>query len=151
MAAQRCILLTVTAIVCSAGPARAQWVVAPYLGINLAGDAEFRRGGPGLSVAYFIGRVGFEFDVERYNHFYKDVNVTGLVRNNCGVGPASEPCVDLNTDAIGYMGNIVAPIRFTGAQKWRPYAVAGLGVIHSWLTDPSHAVADTNQNNLAFN
>jgi hypothetical protein len=128
MAAQRCILLTVTAIVCSAGPARAQWVVAPYLGINLAGDAEFRRGGLGLSVAYFIGRVGFEFDVERYNHFYKDVNVTGLVRNNCGVGPASEPCVDLNTDAIGYMGKYrradsihgraeMAPLRRRGARR----------------------------------
>lgn len=151
MRVQHCILLTLTAIVWTAAPAQAQWVVTPFLGINLAGDAEFRRGGPGVSVAYFDGLLGFEFDVERYNHFYKDKNVTDLVDNNCGVGPASMSCVDLNTDAIGYMGNLVMPIRLTRAKNWRPYASAGLGLIHSWLTDPSNTVVDTNQNNLAFN
>jgi opacity protein-like surface antigen len=151
MRAQHGILLAVTAIALTAAPAQAQWVITPYLGINLAGDAEFRRGGPGVSVAHFDGLLGFEFDVERYNHFYKDKNVTGLVENNCGVGPASMACTDLNTDAIGYMGNVVTPIRITSAKNWRPYAAAGLGVIHSWLTDPSNTVADTNQNNFAFN
>jgi opacity protein-like surface antigen len=151
MRAQHGILLTVAAIALTAAPAQAQWVVTPYLGINLAGDAEFRRGGPGVSVAHFDGLLGFEFDVERYNHFYKDKNVTGLVENNCGVGSASMACTDLNTDAIGYMGNVVTPIRITSAKDWRPYAAAGLGVIHSWLTDPSNTVADTNQNNFAFN
>jgi opacity protein-like surface antigen len=151
MRAQNGILLTVAAIALTAAPAQAQWVVTPYLGINLAGDAEFRRGGPGVSVAHFDGLLGFEFDVERYNHFYKDKNVTGLVENNCGVGSASMACTDLNTDAIGYMGNVVTPIRITSAKDWRPYAAAGLGVIHSWLTDPSNTVADTNQNNFAFN
>ena len=71
--------------------------------------------------------------------------------NNCGVGPRDESCVDLNTDAIGFMGNVVAPIRITHAKNWRLYATAGLGVIHSWVTDPSNTVADTNQNNFAFN
>jgi opacity protein-like surface antigen len=145
------VLFPVMVVVCTAVPARAQWVVTPYLGINLAGDAEFRRGGPGVSVAYFGSRFSFEFDVERYNHFYRDKNVTGLVSNNCGVGPAGEPCTDLNTDAIGYMGNIAAPIRIAGAPNWRPYAAAGLGVIHSSVTDPSGVVTDTNQNNFAFN
>jgi hypothetical protein len=151
MRVQRCILLTLTATAWTVAPAQAQWVVTPYLGINLAGDAEFRRGGPGGSVAYFGGRLGFEFDVERYNHFFKDKDVAQLVSNNCGVGPAGEPCVDLNTDAIGFMGNVVAPIRITDAKNWRPYATAGLGMIRSWVTDPSNTVADTNQNNFAFN
>jgi opacity protein-like surface antigen len=150
MRAQTCMLLTLTAMAWTAAPAHAQWVVTPYMGINLAGDAEFRRGGPGVSAAYVVGPVAFEFDVERYNHFFKDKEVTGLVPNNCGVGPTGEPCTDLNTDAIGYMGNVVAPIRIRGANHWRPYATAGLGVIHSWVTDPSKTVADTNQNNLAF-
>src|SRR5262249_58408734 len=96
---QRRILLTLTAIAWTAAPAQAQWVVTPYLGINLAGDAEFRRGGPGVSAAYFVNRLGFEFDVERYNHFFKDKDVAHLVTNNCGVGPAGELCTDLNTDA----------------------------------------------------
>ena len=121
------------------------------LGINLAGDAEFRRGGPGVSIAFVGERLGFEFDVERYNHFFKDKDMAHLVPNNCGVGPRDESCVDLNTDAIGFMGNVVAPIRITHAKNWRLYATAGLGVIHSWVTDPSNTVADTNQNNFAFN
>ena len=132
-------------------PAQAQWVVTPYLGINLASDAEFRRGGPGVSVAFFGERLGFEFDVERYNHFFKDKDVTQHVSNNCGVGPTDESCIDLNTDAIGFMGNVMAPIRITDAKNWRPYATAGLGVIHSWVTEPSNTGADTNQNNFAFN
>jgi len=147
---QRCILLTLAATAWTVAPAHAQWVVTPYLGINLAGDAEFRRGGPGVSVAFFGDRLGFELDVERYNHFYKDKDVANLVANNCGVGPAGEPCTDLNTDALGFMGNVVVPIRITDAKNWRPYAAAGLGVIHSWVTDPSNTVADTNQNNVAF-
>lgn len=151
MHVQRCILLVLAAIVWTAAPARAQWVVTPYLGINLAGDAEFRRGGPGVSAAYFGRRLGFECDLERYNHFFKDEDVAHLVQNNCGVGPQNQPCADLNTDAIGFMGNVVAPIRITGAKNWRPYATAGLGVIRSWVTDPSHTVADTDQNNLAVN
>ena len=146
---QRCILLTLTATAWTVAPAQAQWDVTPYLGINLAGDAEFRRGGPGLSVA-FGERLRFEFDVERYNHFFKDKDLAHLVSNNCGVGPSDAPCTDLNTDAIGFMGNVMAPIRLADAKNWRPYAVAGLGVIRSWVTDPSNTVADTHQNNFAF-
>jgi hypothetical protein len=125
--------------------------VTPYLGVNLAGDAEFRKGGPGGSVAYFGDNVGFEFDVERYNHFFKDKDVANLIPNDCGVGPHGEPCTDLNTDAIGFMGNVVVPMRVASAKNWRPFATAGLGVIRSWVTDPSNTVVDTNQNNLALN
>ena len=111
-------LLTVLVVAWTAAPAQAQWVVSPYLGINLAGDAEFRRGGPGGSGGYFGGRLGFEFDVQRYHHFFKDKNVD-LVPNNCAPG-VPPPCIDLNTDAWSFMGNVVAPIRSEGA-KWRPY------------------------------
>jgi opacity protein-like surface antigen len=151
MRVQRSVLLALSAIAWTAASAQAQWVVAPYLGINLAGDAEFRRGGPGVSVGHFGGALGFEFDVERYNHFFKDKDVAQLVPNNCGVGPSNVGCTDLNTDAIGFMGNVVAPVRLTSATNWRPYATAGLGVIRSWVTDPSNTVADTHQNNFAFN
>ena len=129
---QRCILFTLTATAWTVAPAQAQWVGTPYLGINLAGDAEFRRGGPGVSVAWFGDRLGFEFDVERYNHFFKDKDPADLVAGNRGVGTAGGPCTDLNTDAIGYMANAIVPIRIADAKNWRPYAAAGLGVIHPW-------------------
>ena len=140
-------LLTMLVMPWTAAPAQAQWVATPYLGINLAGDAEFRRGGPGGSVGYFGGRLGFEFDVQRYHHFFKDKNVD-LVPNNCAPGGAP-PCIDLNTDAWSFMGNVVAPIRNKGA-KWRPYGTAGLGVIHAWIEGPGDQY-DIGQNNLAFN
>jgi opacity protein-like surface antigen len=149
MRVQRCILLMLTAIAWTATPARAQWVVTPYLGINLAGDAEFRRGGPGVSAGYFGDRLGFEVDVMmRYGHFFKDKNVA-VVPNNCGVGPRTDVCIDLNTRARSFMGNVVVPIR-SKAAKWRPYGVAGLGVIHPWVDGPGDQY-DSAQNDLAFN
>jgi opacity protein-like surface antigen len=135
----------------TAAPAQAQWLVTPHLGINLAGDAEFRRGGPGGSLGYLGDRLGFEVDFQRYQHFFKDEDVASLVPNNCGVGPAAAPCTDLNTDAAGFTGNVVVLVRGQGAKSWRPYVTAGLGVIHAWIQDPSHTVADTAQNNLAVN
>lgn len=85
MRARDGILFSVLVVASTAVPAQAQWVVTPYLGINLAGDAEFRRGGPGVSGGYFGDRLGFEFDLQRYHHFFKDKNVD-LVPNNCAPG-----------------------------------------------------------------
>jgi opacity protein-like surface antigen len=144
------ILLAALVVACTATSAEAEWVVTPYLGINLAGNVEFRRGGPGGSVGYFGDRLGFEFDFERYQHFFKDKDVAGLVPNNCGIGPSGEPCTDLNTDAVGLMANVVAPIRIKGAENWRPYATAGLGVIHAWFDAPGDQY-DTDQDNLGVN
>ena len=111
------------------------------------GRRRIPQGGPGGSVGYFGGWLGFELDVQRYHHFFKDKNVD-LVPNNCapGVGPQ---CTDLNTDAWSFMGNVVAPIRSKGV-KWRPYGTVGLGVIHSWVEGPGDQY-DIGQNNPAFN
>ena len=109
----------------TAAPASAEWAVTPYIGINLAGDAEFRRGGPGGSIGYFGDRLGVELDFMRYNHFFKDEKVE-LVPNNCRPSlPPGTQCIDLNTDATGFMGNLVVPFRGREA-KWRFYATAGL-------------------------
>jgi hypothetical protein len=147
MRARNHILLTVLVLAWAPIPAQAQWVVTPYLGTNLADDTEFRRGGPGVSGGYSGDRVGFEFDIQRYHHFFKDRNVD-LVPNNCAPG-VSGPCIDLNTDAWSFMGNVVALTRSKGA-KWRPYGTAGLGVIHAWIEGPGDQY-DVGQNNLALN
>src|SRR5262245_31138472 len=130
-----------------AGLARAQWVVTPYLGATLAGDAEFRRGGPGGSGGYFGDRVGVEFEVHRYHHFFKDRNVD-LVPNNCAPGVGA-PCIDLNTDAWSFMGNMVAfvPGKRT---RWRPYGTAGLGAVHPWIEGPGD-LYDVDQTDPAVN
>jgi hypothetical protein len=139
-------LLAILVAAWTPAPARAQWVITPYLGINLAGDAEFRRGGPGISGGRVGNRLGFEFDVQRYHHFFKDSRIE-LVPNNCAPGVRAT-CIDLNTDAWSFMGNVLAPIRSKGA-KWRPYGTAGIGVIQAWVEGPGDQY-DVEQDNFAL-
>jgi opacity protein-like surface antigen len=139
-------VLTLLVIAATALPAHAQWIGTPYIGVNLAGDTEFRRGGVGGAFGYLGDRLGFEFDVERHHHFFKDKNVD-LVPNNCTPGRSTN-CIDLNTRASRFMGNVVAPLRGRG-EKWRPYGTAGLGVIRPWIEGPG-AQYDVQQSDLAF-
>ena len=148
MGARSFVLLAALAAL-GATTASAEWAVTPYLGINLAGDTEFRRGGPGGSIAYFGDRLGFEVDFQRYHHFFKDEKVE-LVPNNCRPSlPPGTQCIDLNTDATGFMGNLVVPLRGKQA-RWRPVATAGFGVIHAWVEGPGDTY-DVEQDDLAVN
>jgi hypothetical protein len=91
----------------AAAPAQAQWLASPYLHGNF-GDVEFRRGGPGGSIGYFGRRLGFEFDVDRHHHFFKDKELES-VPNPCIPGVVG-PCIDSDTDAWIFMVNsLVAP------------------------------------------
>jgi hypothetical protein len=132
---------------CTGPAARAQITVTPVLGVNLAGDAEFRRGGGGLSIGYLGERLGFELEAQRHIHLFKDKNVD-LVPNNCGVAPLGSPCIDLNTRAWSYMANVMVPIRDRMA-TWHPYGTVGLGVIHPWIEGPGDQY-DVAQNDLAL-
>lgn len=143
-------LLALAVNALTAVSAQAQWIVTPYLGVNLAGDAEFRRGGPGGAIGYLGDRLGFEFDVQRYHHFFKDKNVD-LIPNNCGVEGVTGPCIDLNTDAWSFMGNVVAAIGGKD-RKWRPYGVVGAGVIKPWIAGGGSAnTIHVSQTDLAVN
>lgn len=137
----RCILLTVLVVVSTTARAQAQWVATGYLGLNVAGDVEVGKGGPGFSVGYFGGRLGFEFDFERYIHFFKDEDVGDLL---------PDPRADLDTDAISLMGNVVVPFRLQGATRLRPYGAAGIGMIRA-MFDSAGAQSDTQQNDFGFN
>jgi opacity protein-like surface antigen len=138
--ARRALLLTALVVAWTAAPAHAQWVVSPYVGTNI-GDVKAGQVGVGGSVGYLGGLIGFEFDFDRYGHFFKDADVSGIVPD---LG------TDLDTDAMSFMGNVVAPIRIQGATNWRPYGAAGLGVIHAWF-DSANDLFDADQNNLGFN
>src|SRR5262245_13087460 len=141
-------LLAVMVVAWMAAPAHAQWLVTPTVALNVAGDVEHGKGGPGVSFGYLSDRLGFEFDVQRYQHFFKDSEVFPLNPSappNCRPG-VSGACTDIDTDAIGFMGNVVLPIRILGATKWHPFGSAGLGMIRAWTNEEGRA-----QNNLAFN
>ena len=103
-------------------------------------------------MGYFGTDLGFELDFQRYRHFFKDSEISPLdpaAPPNCRPG-ISGPCTDINTDAFGFMGNVVVPIRIQGATKWRPYGTAGLGWIHAWANGAS-AQEHRSQNDLGFN
>lgn len=147
MTSRRNTLLAVTVVAWTAAPAHAQWLVTPYVAGNVAGDVERGKGGPGVSVGYAGDRLGFELDVLRYQHFFKDAEVVPLDPSappNCQPGVGG-PCRDINTDAIGIMGHVVLPIRIHGATKWHPFGSAGLGVIRAWTNEEDRA-----QSNVAF-
>jgi opacity protein-like surface antigen len=114
-----------------------------YLDTNVAGDVQSGRAGVGASVGYYLrGRLGFELDVERHPHFFRDEDVADVV---------PDPRIDLNTDATLFMGNVVAPLHIRGAEIWRPYATAGLGVIHAVFDSRGADQYDRDQWNLTFN
>jgi hypothetical protein len=136
-------VLLVPFVAWTAAPVHAQWVITPQLGANLAGDVEFRRGGPGASVGYFGRRLGVELEFQRYQHFFKDSEIVPLdpgAPPNCTRSVSR--CVDINTDAMGFMGNVVMPFRGTGTTRWRPYGSAGFGVIRAWTNEKSRAQND---------
>jgi opacity protein-like surface antigen len=136
----RCILLIVLGVGIAA-PAAAQWVATPYAGINVGGDVEAGKGGLGGSFGYFGDRVGFEFDFQRFQHFFKDADVSNNV-------PDSR--IDFDTDAWSFMGNVVAPLHLKHALKLRPYAAGGLGAIRARF-DSADNRFDAKQTNLGFN
>jgi opacity protein-like surface antigen len=147
MHVRRLALFFVLLVACTAVRAQAQLLITPHLGINLAGDAEFRRGGPGGSIAYWGHRLGVELEYMHYFHFFKDRNID-IIPNNCTPG-VQGLCIDLNTRARGVMGSAVVLLGSTRA-KWRPYGSAGVGVIHAWIEGPGEQY-DVDQNNLAIN
>lgn len=133
-------------VVCVAAPASAQVVVSPHINAKLAGDVETERGGAGMSVGYYLPAwrglgVGLELGAGWYGHFFRDEDVASLVPDG----------VDLNTDALVVMGNLVLPVSIPHAPIWRPYATAGLGVIHAIFAVPGDEEYDTDQDNLALN
>jgi len=148
MRIRRSLFLIVLLVACTAVRAQAQLQATPHLGVNLAGDAEFRRGGPGGSVAYWGDRLGFEVEYMHYFHFFKDKNVD-IVPNNCTPDVTQFPCIDLNTRARSITGSVVGLLGGKGA-RWRPYGTAGLGIIHAWIEGPGEQY-DVGQNILAVN
>ena len=132
-----------------------QPIVSGTLGINIAGDLEFRRGGYGLSVGYLTKKIGFELEIMRHQHFFKDSDMLSYIK---------DPNIDMNTDAILYTLNILYPVQLKHHSRLHPLISGGAGIYHSWfdainyLSLPSNQTPinheydtlDTRQNNLGF-
>lgn len=134
------LLFTVLLVGCTATPAMGQWMATGYLGTNFGG-VEKGKGGIGGSVGYVPGRLGFELDLERHWHFFKDADI-----GNTG----TQQAVDIDTRATSLMVSAIVPIRAPRGRRWRPYCAAGLGVIRATF---KHAgpTASVHQDDVAFN
>ena len=145
MRSRYCILLIVALLAGAAAPVNAQLLITPHLDAKVAGEVETERGGVGMSLGYYLHvwrgvGAGLELDAAWHGHFFRDKDVASLV-------PAG---VDLNTDALILMGNVVVPVSIPGAPIWRPYAAVGLGAIRAIFTAPNDKQYDTDQYNLTF-
>ncbi|MEY2936989.1 MAG: hypothetical protein RL033_7738 [Pseudomonadota bacterium] len=138
-------LLSLALFASRAAPAHAQLAISPHLDAKVAGDVETARGGVGMSVGYYLPAwrgigAGLELDAAWHGHFFRDADVAQLVPEG----------VDLNTDALLLMSQLVVPVSIPGAPIWRPYGTVGLGVIHAIFTVPSSKEYDTDQDNLTL-
>src|SRR5262245_36263282 len=102
---RRLVTFAITVVILNATAAQGQWLITPYLGGNISGGVEQGKGGPGVSVGYFGGVFEFEFDFQRYQHFFKDSEVSPLdpgAPPNC-TAASMGPCTDIDTDAMSFM------------------------------------------------
>jgi len=123
-------------LVMTAAPARADWLVTPYLGTAFGGDASSQHVIYGAAAAWMShGIVGVEFDGSI---------APDLLDEDDGVilGIA-----DSNVTTL--MGSLVigAPLGEPGV---RPYAVAGAGLIRSRVSD-ANDIFDIDENSFGIN
>ena len=142
-------LLTLFLLAAAAAPARADWLLTPYLGVVFGGganafvlndlDDEFeQRINLGGSVSFQTkGLLGFEVDYSVSPNFFQFTGGT----NNFDI-------LDLNSSVQTLMGNVVLAGR-TGAL--RPYLTAGAGTIRVTLSSASDVLGDLTSNDTGYN
>ncbi len=136
-----------------ATPARADWLLTPYLGGVFGGaansfvvndlDDEFeQRMTLGASLVYFVnGIFGVEVDYSVAPNFFQFTGGTG-----------NFDLLDLDSSVQTLMGNVVLAIPVGGADGvFRPYVSAGLGSIRTKLRSESDVFDDLNSNDTGYN
>ena len=109
-------------VLLTALPARADWLLTPYLGVTFGGDTEGQHITYGGSIGWMgAGVFGFEFD----GAFAPDVFDT-------------DDGVDLpirDSNATTLMANLILGAPIGGAAGVRPYVSGGAGLIRSRVAD----------------
>jgi opacity protein-like surface antigen len=135
----------------AATPARADWLLTPFVGVTFGGDAAFGDVGDfednverkvtfGGSLAWMgAGIVGFEIDFGSTPNFFENT-----------FGDSDFDFGDSNVTTL--MGNVVvgAPIGGQSGPGVRPYASGGIGLLRSNLS-ASDFFDDLDNNSLGVN
>jgi opacity protein-like surface antigen len=138
--AQRTALTAISALillVASAAPARADWLLTPYLGVVFGGDTEGQHITYGGSIGYMgAGIIGFEVD----GSFAPDV----LDRDDG---------IDLGiseSNVTTFMGNLIVGAPIGGQNGVRPYASGGVGLLRTSVSDVDN-LFDIDENSFGMN
>ena len=150
---KKTILLTVMLAAVAASPARADWLLTPYIGGVFGGasnqftfndtDDEFeQRMNFGVSFGYFTkGIFGIEFDYSAAPNFFQFTGGT----NNFDL-------FDLDSSVQTFMGNVVLALPVGGPDgPFRPYVTAGLGTIRTQLRSESDVFDELTSNDTGYN
>jgi len=146
-------LLLVLCLSAIAAPARADWLLTPYLGgvfggasnqfvVNDADDEFEQRFTVGGSLGYFFnGIFGLEVDYSVAPNFFQYTGGTG-----------NFDLFDLDSSVQTLMGNVVLAIPVGGPDgAFRPYVSAGLGSIRTQLRSESDVFDDIISNDTGYN
>lgn len=147
------ILFAVLLTAIAARPARADWLLTPYIGGVFGGasnqftfndtDDEFeQRMNYGVSFGYYSkGIFGVEVDYGAAPNFFQFTGGT----NNFGL-------FDLDSSVQTLMGNVVLALPVGGPDgPFRPYVTAGLGTIRTQLRSESDVFDELTSNDSGYN
>jgi opacity protein-like surface antigen len=150
---KKTILLTVMLAAVAASPARADWLLTPYVGGVFGGasnqftfndtDDEFeQRMNFGVSFGYYTrGIFGIEVDYSAAPNFFQFTGGT----NNFDL-------LDLDSSVQTFMGNVVLALPVGGPDgPFRPYVTAGLGTIRTQLRSESDVFDELTSNDSGYN
>ena len=146
-------VLFLVLVLAFASPARADWLLTPYVGVVFGGaanqfsiddlDDEFeQRINLGVSLGYYTrGVLGFEFDYSMAPNFFQFTGGT----NNFDL-------LDLDSSVQTVMGNLVLALPVGGPDgPFRPYVTGGFGTIRTRLRSESDVFDDLTSNDSAYN
>jgi opacity protein-like surface antigen len=147
------LLLTLLLTLAAATPARADWLLTPYIGGVFGGasnqftfndtDDEFeQRMNLGVSFGYYSkGIFGFEVDYGVAPNFFQFTGGT----NNFDL-------LDLDSSVQTLMGNVVLALPVGGPDgPFRPYVSGGLGTIRTQLRSESDVFEELRSNDTGYN
>lgn len=149
---KKIMLFTVLAAL-AASPARADWLLTPYIGGVFGGasnqftfddaDDEFeQRMNLGVSFGYYTGGIlGFEVDYGVAPNFFQ---FTG--------GTNDFDLLDLDSSVQTLMGNVVLALPVGGSDgPFRPYVSGGLGTIRTQLRSETDVFDEITSNDTGYN
>ena len=125
------VLVLVLVLVPLAAPARADWVVAPFLSGQMGGDALHTNAAVGISGGWRSNNwLGAEADFSWAPQFFDQNGFT------------------TERQVTTFTGNVVVSIPWGRRDTFQPYVTGGIGLIRPTLSEPGGVFALTGKNKL---